>query len=209
MKLAFIGIGNVGFALANGLQRSGHEIIVAHQGPPSESVTTALTANPAFRAMPVQAAIEAAEAVFLAVPFGVCEALLASLDFGGKLLVDCTNPVGPGITHGLQSQVSGSEKIRQWAPSACVVKSFSIYGFENFRDSAYPAYPMRPVMLVAGDDDHAKRTLQPLVSDLGFEMMDTGPLSQALHLEHMTLLWVNMVRKNGHSPHFVWGLMVR
>ena len=209
MKLAFIGIGNVGFALANGLQRSGHEIIVAHQGPPSESVTTALTDNPAFRAMPVQAAIEAAEAVFLAVPFGVCEALLASLDFGGKLLVDCTNPVGPGITHGLQSQVSGSEKIRQWAPSARVVKSFSIYGFENFRDSAYPAYPMRPVMLVAGDDDHAKRSLQPLVSDLGFEMMDTGPLSLALHLEHMTLLWVNMVRKNGHSPHFVWGLMVR
>ncbi len=30
MKLAFIGIGNVGFALANNLQKKNHEIIIAH-----------------------------------------------------------------------------------------------------------------------------------------------------------------------------------
>ena len=209
MNLAFIGIGNVGFALANGLQRCGHQIVVGHRGPSSESVAVALGANPAFQGLPMQAAIEAADHVFLAVPFGVCETLLPSLDFGGKMLVDCTNPVGPGITHGLESRISGSEKIQQWAPTARVVKSFSIYGYENFRNTSYPGYPMRPVMLVAGDDGAAKQTLELLVSDLGFEMMDTGPLSQALHLEHMTLLWVNMVRKAGHSPHFVWGLMER
>ena len=29
---------------------------------------------------------------------------------------------------------------------------------------------------------------------------------QALHLEHMTLLWVRMVRAKGALPHFVWAL---
>jgi predicted dinucleotide-binding enzyme len=36
-----------------------------------------------------------------------------------------------------------------------------------------------------------------------------GGLEQALHLEHMTLLWVRMVRAKGHSPHFVWARLRR
>jgi hypothetical protein len=48
-----------------------------------------------------------------------------------------------------------------------------------------------------------------LVGDVGFEPLDVGGLEQALHLEHMTLLWVRMVRLQGHSPHLVWGAMRR
>ncbi|MGQ0736246.1 MAG: hypothetical protein ACT4QD_21655 [Acidobacteriota bacterium] len=36
-----------------------------------------------------------------------------------------------------------------------------------------------------------------------------GGLDQALHLEHMTLLWVRMVRVNGASPHMVWAALRR
>jgi predicted dinucleotide-binding enzyme len=36
-----------------------------------------------------------------------------------------------------------------------------------------------------------------------------GGLEQALHLEHMTLLWVRMVRVNGASPHMVWARLRR
>jgi len=32
---------------------------------------------------------------------------------------------------------------------------------------------------------------------------------QALPLEHMTLLWVRMVRVNGHSPNMVWAMLKR
>ena len=62
-------------------------------------------------------------------------------------------------------------------------------------------------MLIAGDDATAKQQTTTLVEDMGFACKDTGGLGQALHLEHMTLLWVKMVRMGGHSPHFVWACL--
>ena len=103
MKLAFIGIGNVGFSLANNLQKKGHEILVAHNDPQSESVQVAVQKNPDFQVLSVQKAITEAEVVFLATPFGANEKLLTALDVKNKVLVDCTNPVGAGISHGLES----------------------------------------------------------------------------------------------------------
>ena len=38
---------------------------------------------------------------------------------------------------------------------------------------------------------------------------NVGGAEQVLHLEHMTLLWVRMVRLGGHSPHMVWAVLTR
>ncbi|MBC3759401.1 NADPH-dependent F420 reductase [Hyunsoonleella sp. SJ7] len=209
MTLAFIGIGNVGFSLANNLEKNGYEIIVAHNDIKSETVKGALSKNPNFKVDSIQNAIDKADIVFLATPFSANESILKLLDFKGKILVDCTNPVGPGISHGLKSTISGAEKVQELAPSAKVIKAFTIYGFENFKNSEYPNYNVKPVMLVAGNDSTSKSKLKPLVNDLGFQMKDTGNLDQALHLEHMTLLWVKMVRRDGHRPNFVWGYLER
>jgi predicted dinucleotide-binding enzyme len=121
--------------------------------------------------------------------------------------VDCTNPVDAGITHGLKSERSGAEAVQEWAPDAKVVKAFNIYGFENFVDNAFPAYNVKPAMLIAGNDEQAKKEVSDLLTELGFFPKDTGALNQALHLEHMTLLWVKMVRMNGHHPNFVWAYL--
>ena len=64
-------------------------------------------------------------------------------------------------------------------------------------------------MLIAGDDTHAKTKVASLNTDLGFETLGVGSLSQSLHLEHMTLLWVKMVRAQGHHPHFTWAYLER
>lgn len=208
MKLAFIGIGNVGFALANRLQEQ-HEITVAHDDLQNETVVKALAQNPQFKAAPVQEAIDWAEVVFLATPFKINEALLGPLDFHQKILIDCTNPVGPGLSHGLNSTRSGAEQVQEWAPTARVVKSYTIYGFENLANATFDQYNTRPVMLIAGNDAASKATVTTLNTDLGFETLDTGALPQALHLEHMTLLWVTMVRANGHTPHFTWAYLER
>jgi predicted dinucleotide-binding enzyme len=48
-----------------------------------------------------------------------------------------------------------------------------------------------------------------LIAELGWEPLDVGGLEQALHLEHITLLWVRMVRVMGHSPHMVWAMLSR
>lgn len=204
MKLAFIGIGNVGFAIANNLQRKGHEIIVANNDGNSETVKKALEQNANFSVKKIQEAIDEAEVVFLATPFHANEEILKSLTFNGKVLIDCTNPVGMGISHGLKSEISGSEKIQEWAPDAKVVKAFTIYGFENFIDSNFPNYNVKPVMMIAGNDTEAKNIVSKINTDMGYETLDTGKLDQALHLEHMTLLWVKMARRDGHHPNFVW-----
>ncbi len=210
MTLAFIGIGNVGFAIANNLQKKGHQILVAHNGgEASESVRKALGQNPGFIVKPVQQAVDEADVVLLAIPFRANEAALNGIRFNGKTLVDCTNPVGPGISHGLKSERSGAEVVQELAPDAQVVKAYSIYGFENFADSSFPASNVKPVMLIAGNDTAAKQQVAALNADLGFETLDTGMLAQSLHLEHMTLLWVKMVRAGGHSPHFAWAYLTK
>ncbi len=208
MKLAFIGIGKVGFALANNLQKSNHEVVIAHNDVTRESVVHAQQQNPNLTVLPVQEAINASDIIFLAIPFRANEEILKPLDFGNKVLVDCTNPVGAGISHGLQSTTSGAEMVQNWAPTARVVKSYTIYGFENLVDSSFPKHTSKPVMLIAGNDLQAKQQVQLLNTDLGFETLDTGNLSQSLHLEHMTLLWVKMVRANG-QPNFVWAHLQR
>ena len=207
MKLAFIGIGKVGFAIANNLQKKGHHIIVANNNSNSESVKNALSQNSNFELMNIQDAVDNSEIVFLATPYHINQSVLENIKFNGKILVDCTNPVGPGISHGLKSEKSGSEVVQEIALDARVVKAFTIYGFENFIDSNYPDYNVKPVMLYCGNDNEAKAKVASLIEEMGYFPKDTGNLSQALHLEHMTLLWVKMVRMNGHTPNFVWAYL--
>jgi hypothetical protein len=155
--------------------------------------------------------VRGADVVFLATPFQANEGVLSGLagELAGKVLIDCTNPVGPGLSHGLQSVRSGSETVQALAPGARVVKAFSIYGFENFEDNAYPAFNVRPAMMFCGNDAAAKAVAAGLIAELGWEPLDVGGLEQALHLEHMTLLWVRMVRMGGRPPHLVWAALQR
>jgi 8-hydroxy-5-deazaflavin:NADPH oxidoreductase len=148
---------------------------------------------------------------FLATPFQANEEVLKGVaaELAGKILVDCTNPVGAGLRHGLESRESGSQAVQRLAPAARVVKAFSIYGFENLEDNLYPAYAVKAAMMFCGDDVVAKKAVGELIAQLGWEPLDVGGLEQALHLEHMTLLWVRMVRVNGASPHTVWARLAR
>lgn len=211
MNIAFIGHGQVGAPLADHLQRAGHHVTLAAKDPASASTARALQRNPNLQVAAPRHAVAGADAVFLATPFAANPAALSevSAELQGKVLVDCTNPVGPGITHALGSARSGTETVQAAAPGARVVKAFSIYGFENFEDSAYPGHSVRPVMMLCGDDAQAKATVSSLAGELGWTPLDVGGLAQALHLEHMTLLWVRMVRVQGVSPHTVWGMLQR
>jgi hypothetical protein len=211
MKIAFIGAGKVGAPLAIRLAEAGHEVVLGQAGDDSSSVADALSRSNRLSALPIADAVRAAEVVFLATPFGANEPVLRPLAdlLDGKVLVDCTNPVGPGLSHGLKSERSGSEFVQALVPKARVVKAFTIYGFENLENPVYPGYQVKPTMLFCGDDAAAKESVGKLIADCGFEPLDVGGLVQALHLEHMTLLWVRMVRAGGHSPNLVWAALRR
>jgi hypothetical protein len=211
MRIAFLGYGKVGAPLADQLQRLGHDVTLAAADDRSDKVKEALSRNGALNIAAPEAAVARAEVVFLATPFQANEEVLkpVATELAGKVLVDCTNPVGPGLRHGLDSRQSGSEAVQRLVPAARVVKAFSIYGLENLEDNRYPAYSVKPAMMFCGDDAAAKHIVGELIAQLGWEPLDVGGLEQALHLEHMTLLWVRMVRVTGASPHMVWARLRR
>jgi len=211
MKIAFIGYGHVGAPLADHLQRVGHQVTLAANDPNSESVKKALSKNANLKVAAQKAAVIDAEVIFLATPFQANEAALKVVadEIRGKVLIDCTNPVGASLSHGLNSVESGSELVQRIVPETKVVKAFTIYGYENFEDSSYPSYNVKPVMMYCGNDSGAKKIVNGLIGQLGWHPLDVGGIEQALHLEHMTLLWVRMVRVNGHSPNMVWAMLTR
>jgi 8-hydroxy-5-deazaflavin:NADPH oxidoreductase len=211
MKIAFIGVGNVGAPLADRLQLLGHQVTIAARDPQSPKVKSALDRNAKLLVQEPLEAVAAAEVVFIATPFPAVEPALTPLKslLDRKILVDCTNPVGANLTHGLQSQISGSETIQQLVPDALVVKAFTIYGYENFEDNQYPGYgDLKPVMLIAGNDPTAKLVVAGFCEQLGWEPLDTGNLAMSLHLEHMTLLWIKMAGAQRKSS-FVWARLQR
>lgn len=211
MNITFIGIGNVGSALADHLAQAGHKVAIGAHDPQSSSVIAALKKNPSLRCLSPLEACQSAEVVFLATPYQANVVALAGLEaaLAGKVLLDCTNPVGPGLTHSLPSG-SGSEQVQKLVPAAKVVKAFTIYGYENFEDPHYPGYgDLKPAMLIAGDDTGAKALVAGLIEQLGWRPVDAGPLSSALHLEHLTLLWIKMARVQGKGAGFVWAMLER
>lgn len=209
MRIAFIGHGNVGGALAAHLQRLGHEVTVAAPQAGSASLVRLLARRPALRTAPAREAVAGAEVVFLATPFGAAAEVLAPLAdaLAGKVLVDCTNPVGPGLAHALDSRTSATAQLQGLAPRARVVKAFSVYGWENFEAAPAARPGVRPAMLFCGEDGAAKATVARLLEQLGWEPLDVGGVEQALHLEHLALLWVRMVRVHGRSPHLLWAAL--
>jgi 8-hydroxy-5-deazaflavin:NADPH oxidoreductase len=211
MNIAFMGYGNVGAPLADQLQRLGHTVTLAASDPDSDSVHKALARNPKLAVASPQAAVKSADVIFLATPYQANDAALAAVaeELKGKIIVDCTNPVGPNLSHGLNSVQSGSQAIQALAPQSKVVKAFTIYGFENLESNAYPGYNVKPVMMYCSNDTLAKQTVSRLIEQLGWNPLDVGGLEQALHLEHMTLLWIRMVRVNGATPHMVWAALTR
>src|SRR5438876_1017258 len=71
----------------------------------------------------------------------------------GKIVIDCTNPLGMG-PDGLQLvlgfDTSAGEQVASWAPDAFVFKTLNTTGASNMARAA--EYPVKPLMLVAGDD---------------------------------------------------------
>jgi len=198
MKIAIIGSGNVGGALAKALRRAGHSVTFGARAPdPMRQDETTIA----------EAVAEAAVSI-LAIPFAAAPDVIdAAAGFAGKVLIDATNPIGktefgPGLTTGFES--SGAETIAVLAPAAKVFKTFNQTGFENMADATLFKTP--PVMFVAGDDDAAKPLVLQLVTDAGFEAVDAGKLHAARLLEPFAMLWIEQGRFRGMGPDFAFTL---
>jgi predicted dinucleotide-binding enzyme len=62
-------------------------------------------------------------------------------------------------------------------------------------------------MLVAGDDAGRKPVVMELVSKLGFESVDAGPLKNARLVEPFAMVWIDQAMKRGRGRNFAFALV--
>lgn len=205
MKIAIIGTGNVGSALARSWAAAGRNILL---GARDAAKVDALASE--IGAQVVQPKDTGkAEVIVLAVPWSAAQSVLAELgDLTGKIILDCTNPLGRvGGRMGLLlgHDTSGAEVLAQAAPGARVVKTLNQTGAEIM--AAAKQFAKKPAMFMAGDDADAKTTVGSLVRDIGFDAMDAGDLTKARLLEPFALVWINQAILQGKGR--TWALIAQ
>jgi len=210
MKIAVIGHGNVGSALGKSWEKAGYQVTYGVRNKESYSVKSFRSAyggSPSIAVIPE--AIASADVILLATPYaGALEFAEAHKDkLAGKIIVDATNPIGPGLVLSVGHTTSGAEQIAARAPNARVVKAFNTYGWENFADSRYPQG--KPVMFIAGDDRDATGTVSALAEKIGFQPEVTGGLTMARYLEPLAMIWIQMGRVQGRGAGFTWAMLRR
>jgi len=190
MKIAVIGDGNVGGALGDAWTRAGHEVVFGVRD------TKKTPAAGGRKTAPTAQAIRDAEIVALAVPWAAVPDVIKQFDgWSNKVIIDCTNPIAPGMELAIGLNTSGGEQVANLAKSTSVVKAFNTTGFGNMQNPVYAGKPV--TMLFCTDDPAAQKIGERLIRDVGFEPVFAGPLKLARYFEPLALLWISMVPKLG------------
>jgi len=207
MRIAIIGAGNVGQALGRGWAKAGHAIVFGVRSP--DPARYPKLASEQLKT-PNGAAADA-DIIVLATPWDSAQAAIASLgDLGGRILIDCTNPLAmtkSGFGLALGFDISGGERVAEWAKGAAVFKTLNQTGAENIAEAT--RFAMRPAMFIAGDDSGKKLIVMQVVRDLGFDAIDAGPLANARLLEPLAMVWIDQALKRGRGRDFAFTLIPR
>ncbi|HJR68810.1 MAG TPA: NADPH-dependent F420 reductase [Gammaproteobacteria bacterium] len=194
-KIAVIGTGNVGSALGPEFAALGHTIVYGSRTPNDKDVQDLVAKTGHGATATTQAeAVKGADIVVLAVPGNLAADITKGLgDLSGKIILDPTNryvrntPDGY-FTHDVPGG-SNAELIQAAAPGAKVVKAFNTLNWTKMVD---PASSGGPVSIpIVGDDAAARATVAELVTGMGLEPVDLGPLRFANTLEEMLVIWAN------------------
>jgi predicted dinucleotide-binding enzyme len=194
VRIAVLGSGQVGRALARGWTAHGHEVRI---GTRQESVEDLAVGRPAE-------VVADADLVVLAVQGTAAVELVTSLaaQLEGRVLVDATNPLEPGgsgPTLFVGTTDSLGERVQRAAPGARVVKAYNTVGNGLMVDPQLPGGP--PTMFLAGDDADAKERVAGLLRDTGWEVADLGGIAASRWLEAMCMAWVAYGASHGTWDH--------
>jgi len=213
MKLAIIGAGNVGGTLGTAwAQKAGHEIFFGVTHPKSDRTQALLkTLGGNARAGTAAEAAAFGEMIVLTTPWAAAETAIRSMgDLSGRIILDATNPLamGPdGLGLEIGHSTSAGERVQGWAKGASVFKTLNTTGFGNMANPIF--HGVKSVMFVAGDDAASKPKVIALVAELGFEVIDAGPLRNARLLEAHAMLWIELALKQGQGRDWAFAMVRR
>ena len=174
-RIGIIGNGNVGSALARGLERAGNEV----RAVGNDEVAIADVAN-------------WAEVVVVAIPFGAIDDFVrvAGQQLADKTVVDVTNTLTSDMSLAVGFTTSGAEELQRKLPNAHIVKAFNTVFAEHMDTGRVGDHPL--TAFVASDYPDAKETVFALANGIGFDAVDAGPLKNARQLEPMAYLIIQL-----------------
>ena len=204
MKIAIIGSGNVGGALAKGWAKAGHQIVFGVRNK-DEFKGSRLGDQKNISIDTITNAARQAEVIVVAaVPQAVQSIAEALGDVSGKIIIDTMNSVRVKP----EPFSNTTEALLKLTNCKDIVKCFNSTGAENMGDPLYNGKGID--MFYAGDSEKAKKVAEQLCKDLGFEnVYNFGGSAQFNLLEQFAMSWINLAIVQGYGRNFAFKLVHR
>jgi predicted dinucleotide-binding enzyme len=208
MRIAVLGTGQVGHAVATRLVEIGHEVRMGSRTAGNEKAVAWAAEHGGTEGSFADAAAFGEVVVNATGGLVAIEALTAAgaENLAGKPLLDISNALDfsggfpPSIVQPEGRSVA--ESIQAAFPDARVVKTLNTVNISVMVNPR--TLPEPTTTFIAGDDDAAKDVTRSLLRGIGWdddEILDLGGLAAARGLEQYMPLWLTMMQKFG-SPVF-------
>jgi 8-hydroxy-5-deazaflavin:NADPH oxidoreductase len=193
MKIAILGSGPVGAALATGFLDNGHSVMRASREP-AKLADWKTSAKGEASVGTFADATKWGDVVVLAVKGSIAEELVGSLaaNLAGKVVIDTTNPIGDEkpdngvIRYFTKANESLMERLQAKVPQAKFVKAFNSVGAMFMVN---PKFTPQPSMFIAGNDGDAKQQVTEILTKFGWHTVDVGGVEAARPIESLCILW--------------------
>ena len=203
MKIAIIGTGNVGGALATSWSAKGHTIFLGVKDKENFKGRELLK-NEGTTAHSIMEAAANSEVILVAIPpVAVFDVIEQIGNISDKVIIDATNTVRQRpepyatVYHCLFDKTNAE-----------IVKCFNSTGFENMLNPVYNGQPID--MFMAGESLKAKSVAKQLALDAGFgSCYDFGGSDKVLLLEQFALSWINLAIMQGQGRNIAFKVLRR
>jgi len=187
-KVAIIGMGNIGKAVATNLIKGNHPIILASRDSEKAKSLAGQFSNLAT-SKEIAMAIQEAEVIIPAISFNTLKEFFQtySAELEGKIIVDVSNPIAPNGNGGFKKiigeQESAGEILSTLIPkSAKLVKAFGTLGAGSLLNAAF-SEPDKKVLFYASDSTNSNQKIEELIASSGFEPFNVGGIKQSIRIE--------------------------
>ncbi|HEY7731520.1 MAG TPA: NADPH-dependent F420 reductase [Gaiellaceae bacterium] len=191
MKITIVGAGNMGRGIGTRAIAGGHDVEIIDRDP-GQARALADELGGSATALDQGQSIGGDVVVFAVYYPAIKDAVREYSDMlAGKVVVDITNPVDTETWDDLATPpgTSSAEEVAALVPEGTpVVKAFNT----TFAPTLVAGEVGGQLLdvLIAGDDEAAKRKVAQLVSDGGLRPLDVGPLRRARQLEQLGFLHI-------------------
>jgi predicted dinucleotide-binding enzyme len=193
-RVAVLGTGPVGRALAGRLSEVGHDVVLGSRTAKDDARTSADAAAHGEVVVNATGGNVSIDALTMA----------GADNLAGKPLLDVSNALDHSVGFpplvGASQTGSNAERIQAAFPRARVVKTLNTMNNSLMVDPRQ--LPGPHTTFLAGDDEDAKAVARGLLLDMGWrdeEIVDLGDLTGARALETYLVLWLRMARSFGGS----------